>query len=105
MSEANGSFEEDAPLPEHRGGGLLTGVLIGALIGAGIALFFAPDKGYKTRRRFKRRIQALRKEVGEGWDDVKENAFRELLEQRKAAQGRLRRASRGGRGVLDKILG
>jgi hypothetical protein len=47
-------------------GGFAAGVVFGALLGAGIALMLAPDRGDKTRRRLRRRLERLREDAGEG---------------------------------------
>jgi len=47
-------------------GGFAAGVVFGALLGAGIALMLAPDRGDKTRRRLRRRLERLREEATDG---------------------------------------
>lgn len=47
-------------------GGFAAGVVFGALLGAGIALMLAPDRGDKTRRRLRRRLEQLREEAADG---------------------------------------
>jgi gas vesicle protein len=37
-------------MSEHNGGSMMAGVLLGAVIGAGLALMFAPMAGSDTRR-------------------------------------------------------
>ena len=41
-------------------GGFLTGLLLGALLGAGAALLFAPQRGVRTRRQIGRRVKEVR---------------------------------------------
>jgi len=50
----------------------LSGILIGAVLGAGIALLVAPTSGHRTRRRMIRQIVSGRDALGErveGWAD------------------------------------
>lgn len=47
------------------GSGFLGGLLLGAVIGAGVALLFAPESGRETRRKLGRRLQQLRDQAGE----------------------------------------
>ncbi|MFV8324769.1 YtxH domain-containing protein [Flavobacterium sp. ZS1P14] len=46
----------------NNAGNTLIALLTGAAIGAGIGILFAPDKGSKTRRKFK-----------DGYDDAKKD--------------------------------
>ena len=48
----------------------LTGVLVGALLGAGIALLSAPQPGRKTRRRLKKAVSNARDTAGHRWGDL-----------------------------------
>lgn len=45
---------------EGRAGGFFAGLLIGAVVGAGVALLLAPESGRETRRKLSRRFKALR---------------------------------------------
>ena len=44
-------------MSEHQGSGMVTGLLIGAVVGAGLALLLAPASGSETRRRLKAKAQ------------------------------------------------
>jgi len=61
------------------GGGVRTfaaGLLIGGLIGAGIALLVAPQSGEETRRSLARRARRLAEDARERYDDVKHQVRR-----------------------------
>jgi hypothetical protein len=69
MADVEGRVADTGELGDEmsRGiGGFAAGVVFGALLGAGIALMFAPERGDKTRRRLRRRLQRLREEAAEG---------------------------------------
>jgi gas vesicle protein len=53
-------------------GGMLTAFAVGALVGAGIALLYAPQSGKKTRDLLARRANELRDKAGEALDESKE---------------------------------
>ena len=48
------------------------GLLIGALIGAGVALLFAPQSGEDTRRIIRRRAKRIASGASDRFDDVKD---------------------------------
>jgi gas vesicle protein len=58
------------------------GLLIGALVGAGIALLLAPQSGEETRRLLTRRARRLADDARERYDGVK-HQLRRAREQRR----------------------
>ena len=50
----------------------LSGLLLGALVGAGLALLFAPQSGEETRRIIRRKAKRLAAEAQDRYDDVKD---------------------------------
>ena len=48
------------------------GLMIGSLIGAGVALLFAPQSGEDTRRLIRRKAKRLATDVRVRYDDVKD---------------------------------
>jgi gas vesicle protein len=70
-------------------GGLIAGIVIGALIGAGIALLAAPHSGEDTRRQLSRRARGLRDDAAERFDDLSVRARRELKRRRRQLRDRL----------------
>jgi gas vesicle protein len=96
--------ERDRSKGEAGGGGLAgfaMGVVFGALLGAGFALLYAPDRGDRTRRELKRRINRLREDAEEGLDRAGERARRELVRRRRRLEEGLDRAADKARDVLD----
>jgi gas vesicle protein len=65
-------------------GGFAAGVVFGALLGAGIALMFAPERGDTTRRRLSRRLTRLREDTAEGLERAGARTRRELRRRRSA---------------------
>jgi gas vesicle protein len=69
---------EDEEGHEQRSvGTFLAGLAIGALVGAGVALLFAPQSGSDTRRAVSRRAKHLAREARDRYDDVKDRLRRE----------------------------
>jgi gas vesicle protein len=85
--------------------GFAVGVMLGALLGAGLALLYAPDRGERTRRQLKRRIKQLRADAEEGLDRAGERAARvrkELSRRRRKLEEGLDRAAEQARDVFDE---
>jgi hypothetical protein len=59
------------------------GVLVGALLGAAVALMFAPAPGNETRRRLRRRLKAARDKVGDGIEQIDDRVRAELRRRRR----------------------
>jgi gas vesicle protein len=51
----------------------VTGLLLGAAIGAGVALLTAPEPGRRTRRRIRRKADDLRDTATDRWEGVAED--------------------------------
>lgn len=74
----------DEPQPEAAGArNFVVGLAVGALLGAGVALLFAPDRGVNTRRKLGRRIRQLRDRGGDSVDALREKFSRELKRLKK----------------------
>jgi gas vesicle protein len=65
MSESNGN--NIFPV-----GGYLTAAAVGALVGAGVALLYAPCSGKETRKLLKRRAGQLKDKAADVLEDAKE---------------------------------
>ena len=100
MDEGLGEMDEALGVPAagergRRGataGGFAAGLVIGVLLGAGIALLYAPDRGDRTRQELRRRLRKLRKEAGEELERAGGGARRELRRRRRQIEERLDRA-------------
>jgi gas vesicle protein len=76
---------EDRMDREGANGGLRTfgaGLLIGALVGAGIALLVAPSSGEETRRMLSRRARRLAADARDRYDDAR-HEIKQLKERRR----------------------
>ncbi len=51
----------------------VSGFLLGAMVGAGIALLAAPEAGMRTRRRIRKVAGGLRESAGDHWEDLAED--------------------------------
>ena len=63
-------------------GRFAAGVVFGALLGAGIALMFAPERGDKARHRLRRRLERLREDTADGLGRASRVTRREVLRRR-----------------------
>ncbi|MBE0591626.1 MAG: YtxH domain-containing protein [Gemmatimonadales bacterium] len=71
--------------------GFLSGLVLGALAGAGIALLLAPERGDVTRRRIRRKFRDVSTDAREQFDDWKDDAGRELKRRQRQVRKRLER--------------
>jgi len=62
--------------------GFVTGLVVGALVGAGVALLFAPARGDRLRRRLGRGARALRDQARAELEQAARRARRELARRR-----------------------
>ena len=87
---------------DHTGriGGFAAGIFFGAMLGAGIALLFAPERGDKTRRRLQQRLHQLREDAGEGLDRVSTRTRKDLARRRRQIEAGLERAAERARDAL-----
>lgn len=84
--------DPDGDLPSEREfetTSFLTGLLVGAAVGAGIALLIAPASGADTRHRIRRRARALEGDASRGWATAREEARRIFKEKKEALRARL----------------
>ena len=58
-------------MPENNGGSMMGGFLLGAMVGAGLALMFAPMAGDETRRHIGKAARKLRDGTQDQLDSVK----------------------------------
>ena len=74
MDPADAGEDEEMEMAESQRSGARTfvaGLLIGALVGAGVALLFAPQSGSDTRRRIRRRAKRIAADAQDRYDDLK----------------------------------
>ena len=72
-------------------GGFAAGVLFGAVLGVGIGLLLAPERGETTRRRLRKRLERLREDAGEGLERAGKRTRKELARRRRELEEQLER--------------
>jgi gas vesicle protein len=78
---------EDEEGHEQRSvGTFLAGLAIGALVGAGVALLFAPQSGADTRRAVSRRAKHLAREARDRYEEIREKVRRARRERERGAE-------------------
>jgi hypothetical protein len=70
--------EETGPLAHagRRAGTFLAGMALGALVGAGLALLFAPQSGEDTRYQVSRRARRFARDARDRYDDLRDKVHR-----------------------------
>lgn len=88
----SGSTGGEGTTVRARSGGFAAGLLLGVLIGAGVALLAAPERGSRTRRTLRRGLRRLRDEAGEGLERAGNRTRKGLTKRRRELEARLERA-------------
>jgi hypothetical protein len=73
--------------------GLLAGLVIGAFVGAGVALLLAPERGDVTRRRIRTKFSDVTYEARDQFEGWRDQAERELRRRQRKVRRRLRQGS------------
>lgn len=86
--------EDVEEITEEGSSGLLgfaAGLLVGLIVGAGVAILAAPERGDVVRRRIRRRVQDLGDDARHRIDDLTDQAGHEFTRHRRRLQRRLKR--------------
>ena len=76
-------------MSENRDNSALLGFLLGAAVGAGVALLLAPTSGEETRRRIGESAGRLKSTAGHRLNELKESAGSRISEMKDSAGNRL----------------
>ena len=69
----------------------MSGLLLGALIGASVALLTAPEPGRRTRRRLQKTAGNLKDTAGDRWEDLADDVRGRVDDALKGARQKLGR--------------
>jgi gas vesicle protein len=92
--EPSAEFAEDPAMTDaaaRTGAGFVAGMVFGAFLGAGLALFFATERGEKARGRLSRRMRALREDALETIDQAGTRTRDELRRRQRRIRAELER--------------
>ena len=67
----------------------VSGLILGAVIGAGVALLTAPEPGRTTRRRLRRTAARLKGKAGNRWEELADDVGKRVGESVRGARKRL----------------
>jgi gas vesicle protein len=90
-ARGNSSGETQASKGGRRPSGFSAGIILGVMIGAGIALLFAPEPGRKTRSRLRKRVRSLGEDALDGLDRAGSRTRKELLRRKRRLRAELER--------------
>jgi hypothetical protein len=74
--------------------GFAAGLIVGALVGAGVAILMAPERGEILRRRIGSGLREIQDDARDQLEDWRGDAGRELSKQRRKLARRLRKVRR-----------
>jgi len=66
-----------------RGVNFLTGLVLGTVLGMGVALLMAPQSGRRMRRSIGRLVSSARDRAGERWEDLSDDVRSAVLSGRR----------------------
>ena len=69
----------------------MAGMVLGALVGAGVALLVAPERGSVTRRRLKKLVGRMRHDAQERVEDWRDDVKAELKRRRRQIREQIER--------------
>jgi len=78
-------------MKDDRAGNFLAGIVVGAIVGAAMALLYAPQSGEKTRKLIAKKAKEIKKEFPEIKDKV-QKAFGEVKEKATKVAKRFKKA-------------
>src|SRR5262245_59297212 len=103
------SSDRDVIVVEPDSGSSIGWLLLGAAVGAGLALLFAPASGAETRRRISRSARRLKEtaadaldEIRDEFDDLTDKASEKLDEVKEAARDTVEEIEDTTRGALRR---
>jgi gas vesicle protein len=99
--EGNSSLEIDVSGSSRRPTGFSAGIILGVILGAGIALLFAPERGQKTRKHLRKRVRSLGEDALEGIERAGSQTRKELLRRRRRLRAELERVRERAKDALD----
>lgn len=84
--------DDDDDLPPERSfhsTSFMTGILVGAAVGAGLALLFAPASGEHTRKIIRKKARVLGRDASHGLVSAKDELRRTLRDKKEALRDKL----------------
>ena len=63
-------------------------LVLGVVVGAGIALLAVPEKGINTRRRLRKTASGLKSDAGDRWDELADDVTKKVDEVVRGARQR-----------------
>jgi gas vesicle protein len=76
-------------------GGLGAGILIGAVLGIGLGMLFAPERGDAMRKRLRKRLAKARARAGDELESAGKRTRKELARRRRRLEEALERVREG----------
>ncbi len=97
--------EDDADLaaPGFGGPEFVAGLILGAALGAVVALLAAPQAGTRTRREIGRKARRIRHEVEDRWDGAHRKVRRKVKRRKRKIRGQVEKANKRTRKVIERL--
>lgn len=82
MDTSQDNDEEAAVAVDQGRSGFGLGLLVGAVVGAAVALLLAPSPGRETRRRLQRGLRSTRDQIGDRLEELDDRVRDEIRRRR-----------------------
>ncbi len=86
-----------------RGPEFATGLILGAVLGAVIALLAAPHTGARTLRDLGRKARRIRHDVEGRWDGAQRDLRRQVRRRKRKIRGQVKKATKGTRKAIKRL--
>jgi gas vesicle protein len=95
--------DEEMAATGFRGPEFATGLILGAVLGAVIALLAAPHTGARTRRDLGRKARRVRHDVEDRWDGAHRNVQRKVRRRKRKVRGQVETATKRTRKAIKRL--
>lgn len=95
--------DDEMPATGFRGPEFATGLILGVVLGAVVALLAAPKAGARTRRDLGRRARRFRHEVEDRWDGAQRDVRRRVRRRKRKIRGQVEKVTKRTRKAIKQL--
>lgn len=96
--------DDDLAAPGFSGPEFAAGLILGAVLGAVVALLAAPQAGTRTRRDLGRKARRIRHDVEDRWDGAHRQVKRKVRRRKRKIRGKVEKATKRTRKAIERLV-